>query len=186
MGFLHRGRTALVFTLLALLTMSLAACKPDADADIISPELGERMIAARTSGAVAAAEPTPAPVLAELSEEEIYAGLPAEVVTAIQGADPAAGETLSLSNGCIGCHALDPEAQMTGPTWYNMGNTAITRVADESPAAYLYHSIVEPNAYIVNGYPQGIMPQTYVDSLTTDEIGAMVAYLLAQRQGSGQ
>lgn len=184
MEFLHRGRVALFIGLLALLAVGLAACKPDANADIISPELGDRMIAQRTSGAVVAAEPTPMPVLADLSEDEIYAGLPDDVLAAVQAADPAAGETLALSNGCVGCHALDPAAQMTGPTWYNMGNTAVSRVAGESPAAYLYHSIVEPNVFVVSGYPQGVMPQTYTESLSVDDLGTLVAYLLAQQEAS--
>ncbi|MCB0157073.1 MAG: c-type cytochrome [Caldilineaceae bacterium] len=183
MKFLHRGRVALFIGLLALLSIGLAACKPDASADIISPGLGERMIAARTSGAVVAAEPTPMPVLADLTPEEIYAGLPDDVLAAVQNADPAAGETLALSNGCVGCHSLDPAAQMTGPTWYNIGNTAVSRVPGESPAAYLYHSIIEPNAHVVEGYPQGIMPQTYADSLSVDDLGTLVAYLLSQQQG---
>jgi cytochrome c551/c552 len=182
MEFLHRGRVALFIGLLALLAIGLAACKPDANADIISPELGERMIAQRTSGAVVAAEPTPMPVLADLSEDEIYAGLPDDVLAAVQAADPTAGETLALSNGCVGCHALDPAAQMTGPTWYNMGNTAVSRVAGESPAAYLYHSIAEPNSFVVSGYPQGVMPQTYTDSLSVDDLGTLVAYLLSQQE----
>lgn len=182
MGFLQRSQIAAVIGLLALASLVLAACKPDANADIISPELGQRLMAARTSGAVAAVEPTPMPVLADLTDEEIYAGLPDDVAAAVQAADVVAGETIALTNGCIGCHAVDPSVQMTGPTWYDMGNTAVSRVPGESPGYYLYHSIVEPNAHIVDGYPQGIMPQTYTESLSTDDLGTLVAYLLAQQQ----
>ncbi len=34
--------------------------------------------------------------------------------------------------GCVGCHSTDPAAQMTGPTWHNIGNTAVSRVEGES------------------------------------------------------
>jgi mono/diheme cytochrome c family protein len=89
---------------------------------------------------------------------------------------------VALANGCIGCHALDPAAQMTGPTWYNLGNTAVTRIEGMSPAAYLHESIVATNDYIVDGYPQGVMPQNYGDTLSADDLNTLVAYLLAQQQ----
>ena len=183
MKFLHRGRVALFIGLLALLAIGLAACKPDANVDIIAPDLGERMIAQRTTGAVVPVEPTPIPALADLSEEEIYAGLPDDVLAAVQAADPTEGEAIAQNNLCVGCHYLDPAMTITAPSWYNVGNTAVGRVPGESPAAYLYHSIIQPNAYVVAGYPQGVMPQTYGESLSTDDLGTLIAYLLSQQQG---
>lgn len=178
-----RSRTVVISTLLLVVAaLMLSACKPDADAMLISPQLGEQMVAAASAGpdAVAAAEPTPVPVLADLTDEEIVAGLPDDFVTALAEADPANGETLSLTNGCVGCHALDPEAVMTGPTWHNMGDTAVGRVDGQSPALYLYNSIVEPNSYVNDGYPAGVMPQTYADTLSTEDLADVVAYLLSQ------
>lgn len=163
--------------------LALSACMPDADAMIISPNLGAQMVAAASAGPGAVvAEPTPAPKLADLTEEQITAGLPDDVVAALAAADPANGETLSLANACIGCHSLDPETVMTGPTWHNVADTAIVRVQGESPAYYLYQSFMDPNAYVVNGFPSGVMPQTYADTLSTGDIADLLAYLLSQHE----
>jgi cytochrome c553 len=181
MNSLRRHRVVWGLSAIAILIFLLAACQPDPETRIISPELGDQMIAdAAPSDLVV--EPTPEPAtLADLTEEEILAGLEPDAAAAVAAGDVAQGETLALTNGCIGCHALDPETQMTGPTWYNMGNTAVNRVADQGPADYLYASISAPNEFVVPDYPANVMPQTYVDSLSTDDIGHLVAYLLAQQ-----
>jgi cytochrome c551/c552 len=186
MNWLRQRRLIGVATLLLVLGSLLAACAPDPTTQIITPDLGPQMIAAAQSNQAEAApvEEEVQLTLADLSEEEVYAGLDEASVAAIQAGDPANGETLALVNGCIGCHALDPDAQMTGPTWYNMGNTAVNRVPGESPAYYLHQSIVAPNEHIVSGYPQGIMPQTYVDTLSEQDLGDLTAYLLAQQQAT--
>ncbi len=164
-----------------LLVLAVASCAPNPNALIISPQLGEQMVARAAGNQVVRAEATPAPKLSELSFEQITAGLPPELVTAISNADPAAGEQLALQNGCVGCHALDPNATMTGPTWYNIGNTAVSRIPGESPALYLDHSITNPGQYVVPSYPDNIMPKTYT-SLGTDDLGTLIAYLLSQTQ----
>ena len=180
MEFLRRVRVAWFIGALLAVAVLIAGCAPDANSEIISPELGERMIAAASSEMVVAAEPTPAPTIADLSPEEILAGLPDEMAAAISSGTPSNGETLALTNGCVGCHALDPETQMTGPTWYDVADTAVSRVPGESPGFYLYTSIAAPNDHLVEGYPQGIMPQTYIDTLSTQDFGDLVAYLLTQ------
>ena len=168
---------------LLILSIGLAGCAPDATAEIISPELGERLIAAEMESAVEAVpEDEVAATLADLSDEEIFAGLSDELMTALGEADPSNGETLALVNGCIGCHSLDPEATMTGPTWYNIGNTSVGRIEGMSPAAYIHDSIVATNDYIVPGYPQGVMPQNYGETLSIDDQADLIAYLLSQQQ----
>jgi len=94
--------------------------------------------------------------------------------------DLANAETLAVTNACVGCHSLDPEAKMTGPTWHNVGDTAVTRIEGMSPAAYLYNSIVAPNDYVVEGFPGNVMTPTFGDTLSTQELGDLIAYLLAQ------
>jgi cytochrome c2 len=164
----------------------LAACAPDPNELIISPQLGEQMVARDSGNEVVRAEPTPLPLLASLTPEQIVAGLPEDLVTAINSADPARGEQLALQNGCVGCHNLDPNVTMTGPTWYNIGNIAVGREPGVSPAAYLDHSIVNPSEYVVPNYPDNIMPKTYGDILSVQDQGDLIAYLLQQTQGSAQ
>lgn len=170
---------------LLLIVLVAAACAPDATQLIISPQLGEQLAAREAGNIVVAAVPTEAPRLADLTAEEIVAGLPDDVAAALAVADPANGAQISLARGCVGCHALDPNMVMTGPTWYHMGDTAVSRVRGESPALYLYHSIVEPNRYVVPNYPNNIMPANYGEQLSVQELADIIAYLLEQHEASG-
>ncbi len=174
-------RFAVIASLLLTCAMLIVAgCAPNAAGEIISPDLGPKLVLAQSAGNVVV-EPTPVPPkLAELAPDQVFAGVADDVRQTIEGADVAAAETLALQYGCVGCHAVDPNEVKTGPTWHNMGDTAIVRVAGESPAQYLYESIVNPNAFITPGYPGNIMPQNFKDTMTAQEIGDMVAYLLQQ------
>lgn len=178
-----RGRGWLVVILLTVLVM--AACAPDATQLIISPQLGEQLAALEAGNEVVAAVPTEAPRLADLTPEEIVAGVPEDFAAALAAANPANGEQIALARGCVGCHALDPNAVMTGPTWYHMGDTAVSRVGGESPALYLYHSIYDPGSYVVPNYPNNIMPANYSEQLSIEELADLVAYLLNQRADAG-
>jgi hypothetical protein len=141
--------------------MMLISCVPDANAPIVSPQLGP-ILAAREAGEVVAAMPTPTPVLiTTLSEEQIYAGLPDDLRAALASADPARAENLALVNACSSCHSLDPSVALQGPTWSNMGDTAAARIPGLSPAEYIHRSIVEPNAYVVPNFPSGVMPPDF-------------------------
>lgn len=175
----HWGRQIWLLVVVSLMGAALAACTPDASASIISPALGEQLAAAE-AGAEIVIQPTPELLkYADLTEEQVYAGMPADLAAAVAGADPAGGQTLALSSGCVGCHALDPNQQMTGPTWYNMGDTAANRVPGQGPAEYLHQSIVATNSYIVPGYPANIMPQIYNTTLSQDDLATLIAYLLS-------
>lgn len=178
-----RARISVVLVCVGLIAAAVvSACAPDATAVLLSPDMGPQLLA-QQAGEIVQAVPTEVPpTLSELTPEQIYAGLPEDLATAVANADIAAAPTLATTKGCIGCHSLDPNQQMTGPTWYNVGNTAITRVPGEGPAEYLHQSIVAPNAYVVSNYTAGLMPQTYADMLTTQELGDMIAYLLSQTQ----
>lgn len=169
----------LVGLLVALLVVS---CSPNANEPIISPQLGT-ILAAREAGAEVAVLPTPTPVLiSTLTEEQQLAGLPDDVMAAVQAADPSQAEAIALQYGCVGCHSLDPDQQMTGPTWYHVGDTAVARVPDESPGLYIYRSIVAPNDFVVPNFQANLMPQTFAETLSTQELGDLIAFLLEQHQ----
>ncbi|MCB9138774.1 MAG: c-type cytochrome [Caldilineaceae bacterium] len=187
MNWLRQHRLMGVALLSLVLGSLLAACAPDPATSIITPDLGPQLIAAARAKATGMEQPE-APALltlADMSDEEIYAGLDGDLAAAIQAADPAGGETLATANACIGCHSLDPDVVMTGPTWHNIGDTAVNRVAGESPAYYLYQSIIDPNAYVVTDYPAGIMTQTYQDTLSQEDLATLIAYLLSLH-GAGE
>jgi cytochrome c2 len=166
--------------------LALAACAPDPDELILSPQLGEQMAARSAGNQVVRAEATPLPQLSALTPEQVVAGLPEDLATAIANGDTAHGEQLAQQNGCVGCHSLDPNATMTGPTWYNVGNTAVGRQPGVSPAAYLDHSIVNPGEYVVPNYPDNIMPRNYGEILSVQDQGDLIAYLLSQVQQPAQ
>jgi mono/diheme cytochrome c family protein len=138
----------------------------------------------------AADTPTPEPTatpqpstLAEMTPEQIYAGLPADIAVFFPDqADPRAGEQLALTSGCTACHSMQPGVVQIGPSWYGAGDHAVTRVPEQSPALYLYTSIVRPNEHVVEGFQPNLMPQIYEQTLTDEQIANMVAYLLTRRE----
>jgi len=90
------------------------------------------------------------------------------------GSSGAAGFT---SSGCGNCHVFRP-AGSTGAIGPGLDNL----VADAEKAGvpleeYVKESIVDPNAYIVPGYQQGVMPGTYKDTLSPQVVQALVQYL---------
>lgn len=175
---------AFIFVLLPV----LSGCTPDANAAIISPQLGYVEATATNQPLVSPEEVAVVeepPTLADLSTEEIRMGLPDEIVALMDSVDLAAGETLALTQGCVGCHALDPDVQMAGPTWHNIGNRAVTRalaLGKEGPATYLYESISAPNAYVVENFQPNVMPQNYLDVLSDEDFATLIAYLLSLQE----
>jgi mono/diheme cytochrome c family protein len=110
---------------------------------------------------------------------------PAEVSAPTEG--PRDPEVLFTTMTCIACHnlAVDQTPTSRGPVGPNFGNLyelAQTRVAGMSAEEYIHQSIVAPNAYIVEGYISGIMPQTFDQQMSEEEINAMVTWLIEQSQ----
>jgi len=92
------------------------------------------------------------------------------------------GQIVYTSNGCSGCHTLGSlSAGTTGPVLTNIGTLAETRIADVTAEEYLRQSVLNPNAYVVEGFNPDVMPKTFGDTLTDDELSDLVAFLLAQK-----
>lgn len=89
--------------------------------------------------------------------------------------DAANGETL-FTQACAGCHG---EKDGAGPGRPGMGERAAERVENLSAVEYLHQSIVEPGAFVVEGFSD-IMPPTFGDQFSEDEINDLVAYMLTQ------
>lgn len=140
-------------------------------------------IASETPDAQPAARitPTTTPGLAtdaSASTAATYAGLPTATAERMISANPAEGNTLAIQKGCSTCHSLEKDIKMVGPSWYNIGNIAAERVAGENAALYLYNSIIHPNQYVVETFLPGLMPQTYAEQLSEEELANLLAYLL--------
>jgi mono/diheme cytochrome c family protein len=95
--------------------------------------------------------------------------------------DPDAGEQVfngGASPACNTCHSLEPGEVLAGPSLANIGAEAGNRVDGMSAAAYLREAVVDPNAYLAEGFGSGIMPATYGGQLSEEEIENLVAYML--------
>jgi mono/diheme cytochrome c family protein len=96
--------------------------------------------------------------------------------------DPiASGQQIYISIGCAGCHAIDGVSEgVVGPNLTQIGEVAATREDGVSAEDYIRESILNPNAYVVDGYQPNIMPQNYGDQLSNRELDDLVEFLLVQ------
>jgi ferredoxin/mono/diheme cytochrome c family protein len=110
--------------------------------------------------------------------------LPLQIRDAHAGGDPAAGRRLfnetrgGAGVGCRICHSLQPDVKLVGPSLAGIGARAPTRVPGLSAEDYLRQALLEPDAYVVEGYRPGQMPPDYLTRLNRDQIEDIVAYLL--------
>lgn len=84
----------------------------------------------------------------------------------------------SAEGGCLACHAMGREG-LRAPDLAGIGAVAAERVPGQSADEYLRESIVDPCAYIVEGY-DCIMPQTILQTLGEAKVTTLVAYLQSQ------
>lgn len=95
--------------------------------------------------------------------------------------DPVArGEAIVLGKGaCAGCHKIEGTTAQgaLGPELTNVATNAETRVPGTSVDDYLRTSILNPSAFVVEGFADNIMPKTYSETLTPAELDDVVAYL---------
>lgn len=110
-----------------------------------------------------------------------------EAVIALTG-DAAAGKTIYNGEGrtlvgtrlgCSSCHLGGLQAPDTEKTWENTENVrlALPQFASYDVERYLIESILQPNAYVVDGYASGVMPMTYPEQLSAQDLANIIAYL---------
>src|SRR3954463_7862886 len=91
------------------------------------------------------------------------------------GASPAqvaaAGKKLFADNGCGGCHALKDAGTtaQVGPD--------LDKVLKGKDETFIRTSIVKPNAFVEKGYQPGVMPPNFGQTLSKDDLNALVSYL---------
>lgn len=142
------------------------------DARDVAAYVASAVVKDNAAGATAAA-PSPAPT-------------PAPTTTT--PAKPAGGNTAQLaagkkvfvdSGGCGACHTL-ADAGSTGTVGPKLDNVAAdAQKAGQALEAYIKTSIVDPNAYVVPGFPKGVMPPDFNTTLTAQQIADVVAYIVA-------
>ena len=84
------------------------------------------------------------------------------------------------TRNCAACHLLTENDVKVGPSLHGIAQTAENRVPNQDAVTYIYTSILKPDAYLVEGF-QNVMPQGLAKSITSEELDAVVAYLLTLR-----
>jgi sulfur-oxidizing protein SoxX len=96
--------------------------------------------------------------------------------------DAQAGQTVFAQVSmppCSSCHSLQTGETIVGPSLAAVAEVAGQRVPGQSAEAYLRKSIVDPDAYVVEGFARGIMPASYGNQLSDEQITDLVAYLMS-------
>ena len=78
---------------------------------------------------------------------------------------------------CAQCHTLTPDTIVIGPSLAGIATRAGTRLEGYSAQEYIESSILFPKDYIVEGFSD-TMPTNFGKDLTSDELSAVVAYLM--------
>ena len=82
-----------------------------------------------------------------------------------------------FATNCGGCHTLSA-AGTTGTIGPNLDD-----VLPGQPPAQVSESIVDPEAQIASGFPAGVMPANYGETLTPQQLRQLVQYLIQSTSG---
>jgi nitric oxide reductase subunit C len=133
----------------------------------------------------------PRPILVAGAAPRGVAGVEAK----LDAADPVErGQAVFNGPGaCASCHSLAAGTTLVGPSLAGIASTAVSRIlepdyrgAADSTEAYLRESILEPSRQLVPGerYAAGersLMPDTFGQTLSEEQIDDLVAYLATLR-----
>ena len=95
----------------------------------------------------------------------------------------ASGESLyDVRFGCTSCHRNAASAPDTVGTWTRVLTERLLepQFAGYSAERYVVESIVQPAAYVVDGYSSGVMPANFGSEMTDQQLADIVAYLQTQ------
>ncbi|WP_420642210.1 c-type cytochrome [Candidatus Leptofilum sp.] len=81
-----------------------------------------------------------------------------------------------FSRDCGACHSTSPDTIIVGPSLAGIASLAETRVEGQDGYTYLLTSVMQPEAYLVEGY-ENLMPASLSKQLTGEELDAVIAYL---------
>jgi mono/diheme cytochrome c family protein len=136
--------------------------KPPATPTLIPPTaVGAKPTLAPTSTA------TPTQSVAAVAADHAHSGNAASGKAVFSGAA-----------ACASCHDIANGITIVGPTLKGIANRAGTRVAGTNAETYLRDSILSPTRYVVPGFQSGLMPQTFRQLLSPQQIDDLVAYLM--------
>lgn len=149
--------------------------------DATEPEATAEMTAETTAESTQEMTPEttePAPTATPSAEDgEASAPEPQNV------GDPQQGQqlfnNLEGEQACSECHVVRGGGGGIGPSLADLPAEAGNRVEGLSAEEYTRQSILHPNEYILEGYADGVMPTTYSEILSEQQVNDLVAYLLS-------
>lgn len=106
-----------------------------------------------------------------------WAGVPGAAPPEVEGGP---GAQVFANNGCGGCHKLEGVEGATGIT-----GPDLSEVLPGVPASKIEEDIVDPNKEIAQGYPSGVMPETFGTSLSEEELAQLVEFLVEKTSKGG-
>ncbi len=75
------------------------------------------------------------------------------------GPDTAAGQQVFSGRGCVACHTIEGlSSGSIGPDLTHLASNAPGRVSGQSAEEYVRDSILNPGAFVVDGFAAGTMP----------------------------
>lgn len=104
--------------------------------------------------------------------------------TGVKGA--ATGKAIFTANGCNNCHTLTAAGatQKIGPDLDKL--PAEAQKAGQPLESFIRTSIVDPGAYVEPGYPNGVMPPDFGQTIKKTALDTLVQYLIQSSQGGGK
>jgi uncharacterized OsmC-like protein len=93
------------------------------------------------------------------------------------------GGVISVENSCLQCHTLDGTVKpnpAAGPSIQGIFARAGDSVPGLSAVEYIRQSIVDPSAYVMEGFQDNRMPKAYNVFLSEEDIDNLVAFMLTQ------
>ena len=90
------------------------------------------------------------------------------------------GAQVFASNGCGSCHTFKA-ANATG----TIGPDLNEYLAPDDDAAGIEEMIVKPNAEIAEGFSANVMPQDYGQTISNEELGELVKFLVENSPAGG-
>jgi mono/diheme cytochrome c family protein len=130
-----------------------------------------------------AVEPSGEVVEEENTPADTATGSPATATTTGEttttAASTAEGGQLFESEGCSGCHTLAAAGSTatTGPV--------LDSALKGQSKQFISTSITDPNADIAKGFQPNVMPQTFGQSMTPEQLNALVEYLYQSVNAEG-
>jgi cytochrome c oxidase subunit II len=93
------------------------------------------------------------------------------------GPASSSGKAVFTANGCATCHTFKPAGatKKIGPDLDKL--PAEAQRAGRPLEQFIRDSIVNPNAYVEPGYPQGVMPPNFATLLSKAQLDALVKFL---------